>query len=495
MEKKLINHTLKINLPGGIAATGELLEILKIAKAAGLQQVRFGTRQQLLLEVSDDELTELQDHFTMYDISYEVDAENYPNIISSYVTEDIIFNANWLKEGVYKDIIDLFDYQPRLKINLADNKQTFIPFFTGNLNFISADVSNFWYLYVRFPKTDQLYCWPSLIYTEDIPGISKIVEEIILTETKLYYDQPAIDGYSLFQKVNEVSAFLNQSPTQPLILPDFHLPFYEGFNRYGNQKQWLGIYRRTELFPVDFLIDICMLCNETRIGQLYTTPWKSVVIKGIEQADRNAWGTILNRHRINVRHAANELNWQVEDLCPEGLVIKRQLVKEFEEADTRTYRLCFAVKTRRKSGLFGSVIIKKQHDNRKTDGLFEILHTRDFNPNSKDFVVFKRNLQKNNIHTYLMQLCDQFYELQNNDDQQSINIKVAAEADTTSVTPKQVYQCKNCFTVYDEFYGDEAQSIVPGTKFETLKHYHCPVCDAPTTDFNLIDSLTQSIVK
>lgn len=477
---------IKINLPGGIVPAGELLDILTKAQSAGVSDVRFGNRQQLLFAVDADELEDLKNDLLISDFNYEIDRDEYPNIVSSYVTEDIIYNANWLKEGVYKDILDLFDYEPQLKINLADNSQTFIPFFTGNLNFISSDISNYWYLYVRFPKTNILYCWPSLVYSEDIPGISKLIEKEILSNRKQFYDQPVIEGSILHKKISAKSKFLIQPYSNPLQLPEFSLPFYEGFNRYSNNKLWLGIYRRNELFPVAFLKDICSLCLETRIGQLYTTPWKSIVIKGIDQLGRAALGDILNRYRINVRHAANELNWQVEDLCDEGLELKRQLVREFEEADTRTYRLCFAVKTKLKSGLFGSVIINKQKNTKLGEPLFEILHTRDFNPNSKDFVVFKNNVLRQSIGLHLAQLCDRFYEMQTGNGAKQSVVLTETVAGNPVANDKQVYQCKNCLTVYDETYGDSVNNVSAGTKFEDIDHYICPTCDAPKQDFILL---------
>ena len=66
-------------------------------------------------------------------------------------------------------------------------------------------------------------------------------------------------------------------------------------------------------------------------------------------------GYVLGKYRINVRHAANELNWQVEDNCESGLQIKRQIIRYFDKEDVRTYGLSFAVKTRRFSSMFGSV--------------------------------------------------------------------------------------------------------------------------------------------
>jgi rubredoxin len=483
MENTEINgHRIKINFRGGIVPAGELLDILNIAESAGVTAVRFGNRQQLIFNVAAEELEDVKNDLLIADLDYELNADEYPNMISSYVTEDIIYNANWLKEGVYKDIIDLFGHKPRLKINIADNSQTFIPFFTGNLNFISSNTSNYWYLYVRFPKTSILYCWPSLIYSDDIPVISYAVENEIMAKPHLFYDQQQIDGGMLHEQVNLGQNIAVQAVDQPLQLPEFSLPYYEGFNRYGNNRLWLGVYRRNELFPVDFLKDICSLCLETRIGQLYTTPWKSIVIKGIEQQDRGLWGKILNRHVINVRHAANELNWQVEELCDEGLQLKQQLVKEFEEADLRTFRLCFAVKTQRKSGLFGSVIINKQHHKRE-HGLFEILYTPNFNPNSKEFISFKKNLKQHELSASLIELCKYFYVLNTGEVLKTGGESAKAKNPLVPTQLYSFYQCKHCLTIYDEKFGCEENEVTAETKFETIDTYFCPVCEAPKSDF------------
>ena len=54
-------------------------------------------------------------------------------------------------------------------------------------------------------------------------------------------------------------------------MPEFKLPYYEGLNRY-NEKYWLGIYRRDELFSIKFLKEVCMLCLQTGIkGNMFYT--------------------------------------------------------------------------------------------------------------------------------------------------------------------------------------------------------------------------------
>jgi rubredoxin len=221
---------------------------------------------------------------------------------------------------------------------------------------------------------------------------------------------------------------------------------------------------------------VANLCVKTRVGQLYTTPWKSVLIKDISQAGRIDWGNILNKYRVNVRHAANELNWQIEDLCTEGLKIKQELVRAFEEADLRTYRLSFAIKTQPKTGLLGSIIIRKQ-----SPGVFGILHSRDFNPNNKDYVAYNDSLSEADLASELMQLCEYYYS-QTTNDTTSITPSGKNEVSPTTVR-HMAYQCRNCLSIYDQRYGDEVNSIAPGKRFENIESYTCPVCESPKGDF------------
>ncbi len=480
MENTVVQHLIKINLSGGIVSPGDLLDILILADKAKVKHVRFGNRQQLLFWVEGERLEDLKDAFLVADVSYEVNEDQYPNIISSYVTEEVFGPSNWLREGVYKDILNNFNHQPKLKINIIDHTQNLVPFFTGNLNFINSELSNFWHLHLRFPKTNVMYRWPVLVYSEDIPAIAKILEDKIIAITE--YDQTGhgIDGNALFEEVDAENEFVKykDDPSIPLQHTDFQLPYYEGFNKIGD-KLWLGIYRRNEEFSVDFLKEVCEICAKTRIGQLYTTPWKSVIIKNISISDRKYWSQLLNKFRINVRHAANELNWQTEDVCDEALALKLHLVKRFEEADLRTYRLCFAIKTKPNTGLFGSVIIRKRNTRNEADEmLYEVLHTKNFNPNSKDFILFKEGATATELAESLMALCEHYYRLQS-----SLSLPALNEVKEVIVDETEVYQCIHCQSVYDELFGEEWNGLEPGVKFETLGTHRCSVCDSPKEDF------------
>ncbi|WP_183556719.1 rubredoxin [Mucilaginibacter sp. SP1R1] len=481
-------YCIKINLPGGVVSAGDLYELLLIAENAGATNIQIGNRQQLFFHIEASQLEDMETDMLSAEISYEINEEEFPNIISSYVTDAIFNTESWIKEGVYKDIFDLFNFKPRLKINLVDRQQTFVPFFSGNFNFITSDVSNYWYLYVRFPKTGDIYCWPSLIYSDDIPLISKIAEKVIIDHKELFYDQQQTDHLKFHELVTAGSDLVNQPITEALKLPDFQLPYYEGFNRYLNNKYWLGIYRRNELFPITFMKDICTICLKNRVGQLYTTPWKSLLIKGINEPDRKEWGIILNKYRVNVRHASNELNWQLENLNSESLQLKQELVREFEEYDLRTYRLCFAIKMQPKTGLPGSIIIKKH----KQD-VFDILHTHDFNPNSRNYVSYKTKVKRADLGPCIMELCNHFYGILIDD---NVLLSQTADKKDDKQADKEVdyiYQCKSCFSIYDKTYGDIVNGIAAGTDFESLDTYSCPVCESGKDSFILLENRLTSI--
>jgi len=481
-------QTIKINLPGGIIGAGDLHEWMTAAERCGIKQVRLGNRQQLYCT---GEIASFTKELDRLGVVYECNSDQYPNILSSYVTEDVFQNSNWLSEGLYKDILQLFDYRPTLKVSLVDAEQTFIPFFTGNINFISSPVNNYWYLYIRFVKTIIIYPWKGLVYSDDIPRISKLIEETMLEAPSL------TNGDVLYERVHALENFIMQPVAVPLRVPDFGLPYYEGFNRYG-EKTWLGIYRRDECFPVLFLKEIASLCLQGKVGQLYTTPWKSLIVKGIVPDQRATWDFLLNKYRINVHHSANELNWQIEDMDEEGLNLKRYIIRQFDKEDIRTQGLCFAIKTKPNSGLFGAVVIRKQKNLSRSRSKwldrYDILYTRDFNPNSREYILFRKEVAKENLGAYLVALCKYFYELKIESGTILHNVYMqegpAEKATALPVACKKIYRCRHCLTVYDENFGDPLQEIAPGTGFEQLPpNYQCAVCESSKQEFEPVPLL------
>jgi rubredoxin len=473
------NYIVKINLPGGIVATGDLYAIVEAAEQARAADMQFGVRQQLFCKVGDRYGEEFLRALEAAGIFYETGKECFPNIISSYVTEGVFSKSAWVSEGLYKDILEGFDYRPAVKINLVESGQSFVPFFTGHLNFISSSLNNHWHVVVRRLGTNELYRWKTAIYSSDIPRISKALGEELGGGGGGAFTEGLFEG----------------GPAAPeLRLPTFRLPYYEGFNRYGN-KYWLGIYRREELFPLAFLKDLCLICRKTRIGQLYTTPWKTLLIKGIEEDDLPLWEYVLGKYRMNIRHASNELNWQIEDHSPDGLRLKRYLVRQLDQEDIRTEGLSFAVKLQRGSGLPGSIVIRKQAEIRpgqlKLLDRYEVWHTADFDPHSRELKLYRKDLEKETLFPYVISLCKEFYRLQSQGSPDVLEDGDRYSGKEGQAGREEVWECRDCLTQYHAAHGDPGSGVGAGTPFGSLgEDYVCPVCGASLEDFRIVEKLT-----
>lgn len=487
MQSNTINteQFVKINLTGGAISTGELVNLLEPLAEAGIKEVKFGSRQQLYFRVNDTQFEELEYTLLSLDFHYEFGHDIHPNIVSSYVADGIFNQSAWIREGVYKDILDSFDFNPRLKVNIVDASQSLVPYYTGNLNFITSELSNYWHLQLRFPKSSLFYTWSDLVNTDDIAMLSQLLEPMMLGMSV----KNASDGQQLGQKLEELTTasgkFLFQPVGQPFSEPAFKLPYYEGFNAYQD-RLWLGVYRRSETFSIAFLRDICNLCLQHRIGQLYTTPWKSIIVKDIQPATRSSWDLILDQHRINLRHALNELNWMTDDFDPSALAIKQELVHRMNWLDIRTYKLCFGIKMQPKTGIWGSIILRfisaTEHKS-----WFEVQHTRDFNPNSRDFLTYRKPVERAQLIDVILDLCEDFYKLQSNLATQQLIETTPVQVFEEPVSLITLYQCQACQTIYDPTWGDSIQDIVAGTSFDELPAtYCCSICESSKLTFSKV---------
>ena len=473
-------YKIRINFKGGVVSPGELKQVLKAAKSAHVKEVRLSLRQQLILHLPHQFARNFEKSLADLNLKFQIDSNEKPNLVSSYVAEDVFQKGNWITEGIYKDIFDTFDYDSKLKINISDNAQSFTPFFSGHLNFISSSTPNFWYLFLRKPKTNSVYSYDKLIFSNEIAKVSKSIEETL-------ENHPENDPKDIFKNIPKIISIAKE---EELKLPKFTLPYYEGFNRYG-KKTWLGIYRRNELFSVSFLLEMCDLCLFTKLGEICFTPWKSLIIKGIEEIDRKYWSSILAKHNINVRHAANELNWQVEDDSEEALSLKKELVEAFNKQDIRTFGICFGIKTVPKTEVFASIMVQR----RRTKlfnlipffNVYDISYTEDFDPNGRTKVYFAQGIQKVNLPEQLRRSV-LFYNNQLADNSiQKLTDQFSKEPKIT-VNSKKVYQCNTCLSVYDNIYGDTLANIPAGITFENLPEtYCCGVCDEPKQNFRPIE--------
>ncbi|MFN8354248.1 MAG: rubredoxin domain-containing protein [Spirosomataceae bacterium] len=471
-------HTVRVNFKGGIVSPKSLKDMLEVAQQFHITKVRFSLRQQLFVYVPYAFMASFSKAMQIQDIALQIDENAYPNLISSYVGEEVFQSGNWLTEGIYQEIFDTFDYEPHLKINLSDNRQSFTPFFSGHLNFVSSDLTNYWYLQVRLPKTNEVHAFERLIYSTELSNVCKILEAHLL------------NGYHDIASVFEQIPLRSTLPvTQPLQLPAFSLPYYEGFNRYGD-KTWLGIYRRDELFSVDFLLELCQLCLDTKIGLICLTPWKSLIIKGISKESRSLWSNLLAKYSINVRHAANELNWQVEDDSPEALALKQLLVRAFDRDDLRTFGICFGIKTIPKTEVFASIMVRQRAwkwlNWIPLFKVYDISYTQDFDPNGRTKLYFAQGITRFNLAEQLRRSVLFYNRKVAENEVKKVEKSLIVNELNKLVSAPQLHQCKHCFTVYDPTFGDELNGVAPGIPFNKLpKTYTCPTCEGAKSDFKI----------
>jgi rubredoxin len=483
--------TIIINFHGGIISPGNLYNILVAATKARIMYVRFGLRQQLFFDTTSYNIALCTDELDKLGVDYEVDTEHFPNIISSYPAEEIFIRNTWLSGGVYKDVLDDIDFKPSVKVNICDSDQSFTPMLTGNINWIaSSHIEHYWHLIIRFPKTNVTYEWGELCYTSHIARVTRALETVIKDNPSKFIDNQHASGVELFALLDRENLILRPAENA-VSLSSFNLPYYEGLNRYNN-KYWLGIYRRDELFSIAFLKKLCQLCLFTKLSQICCTPWKTIIIKGIDENHKSLWNALLEEYELNMRHAANELNFQVEDNCIEGLELKNHLVKHLSIDDTRTFGICFGIKTRKKSEIFSSILIRKRHlvniAGMSFFPVYDILCAKDFNPNERTGEVFSRGNPAFILPEQLRRAVIKFYRYRlhalKSEKQKHIPLPEESAPKDTGF----LYQCNRCLTVYNERIGELENNIEPGTTFADLPEtYCCALCEAKKEEFSRIN--------
>ncbi|MEO9474779.1 MAG: rubredoxin [Cyclobacteriaceae bacterium] len=464
-----VKDLIRTFVKGGIISPGDFLKTLLVAEKLGATHVHFGSRQDILFAAQEKSSQVLEDTFQSIGMHYEVNTFTHQNISSSYVAQDILPGKHWLASHVYHYVLDSFDYKPSLRVNIVDPSQGLVPLFTGQINFIASNQENYWYVYLRF-KSEQPAPWqmPLLVYTEDLNKIGQAIEEEDFLNSNKTYNE-------IFTFLTENVKMNTQPVTENLVLPESQFPYYEGINRLSDGKYWLGLYWRDNNYEINILKAIMERCIETEIGKVSLTPWKSFLIKGIFEKDRVGWEKLLGKFGMNLRHSSLELNWHLPALDREALELKFYLVRELDKLDVSTFGLTFTIATSDDITLFSSVVIKKDSTE---EGLFDILYSKEFNPNLTDYFTYAKQVPKNVLPSLIVELCRTYYEGMVREGRSS---KVRAITDSVQ---KDLYQCIHCQTVYDSTLGDDLAGVEKDTTFQSLPEtYICPTCGGGKSGF------------
>ncbi len=468
---------------GGILTPSYLMNVLDIVKSTGTRHVHFGSRQDILFLVAQKQMPEVSAAFDVLNVSYIIHGRKESqdqNIVSSYVSSDITSSTPWLSSGNYLNVLEHFNYQPKIRVNIADPKQSLVPFFYGHLNYIASTIKDYWYLYVRKNEKAIPERWPMLVLSVDIGRVSKRIEE----------EWSTLNRGSLPDLFDLVQGTLEYNWRKPEMELQFELitPLeYEGFGKmYNSQNYWAGFYWRNNEYDVDFLEEICRLCLRTNISKICLTPWKSFLVKEIGENDLMQWHRLLGRFGINMRHSSVELNWHLPVCDRAALRLKRQIVKKFNILDVCVHGLTFSIKTKPEP-LFSTIVIEKVPGIKflkKFDPFvtFRVLQAQNFNINTCKYEEYMPPMPSYRLPEVLQQLTLKFYAQLLKTNEKQINVPKIDKVD------KQiVYQCQNCFSIYDEKKGDPSLGIAENTLFVTLpESYCCRLCESPKTVFKTI---------
>jgi rubredoxin len=114
-----------------------------------------------------------------------------------------------------------------------------------------------------------------------------------------------------------------------------------------------------------------------------------------------------------------------------------------------------------------------------------VLYAKNFDPNSRTYIVHTQDVDKLELPTILIELSRKYFDELGNS---------VSEIDTTTAIKKEkkqldVHQCQDCLTVYNCEYGDEEQGIEKGTLFKDLPvDYCCSLCEAPKLNFIILNT-------
>jgi len=465
---------------GGILTPSYFLNITKIAKQLGNSTIHFGSRQDILFHVKEEDILTIDEAFKELKIDYII--QNDPglrnqNIVSSYVSVDVLPTTSWVNSGTYLYVLENIDFNPRLRVNIVDPAQNLVPLFYGHINFVASKRDKYWYLYLRLPNTTELVRWPVLVYSSDIPALIQMIDN-------LYFDYNIQAVNALFAESKQLADFQNENITEELKFTDRFFPNYEGIHKMSSgQNYWAGFFWRNNAYDIHFIDEICLLCLRTGNPKISLTPWKSFLVKDIKSKDRIEWERVIGRFGINMHHSSFELNWHLPLLNKRALDLKRYIVKEFDKVDVRTFGLTFSIKEKNEIP-FTSIIIQespfaKFYGPFHSFKTYTISHAVNFNPNHSKFEVYAEGVVINQVPKVLIEMTKIYYSQLN------------AKAEDTSrkefknkAKLKNVYYCKSCLTVYDDAVGDPVKGIAAGVHFAMLpKDYTCQTCDAAIENF------------
>ncbi|WP_018342758.1 rubredoxin [Cytophaga aurantiaca] len=474
--------SIQVYCNGGFVSPGELRKIAMLAQQFGANCLQLGIRQEIRFSIDKDQVEQFKVRMKLLSLQYSISVHESYNIICSALVKDILKTKVWLTEGDYRDILDSFDFQPRIAINIVDPDQHAIPLFTGVLNFVASSTENYWNVYFSLPQQKEQGWMPILIQSDKIANFSMFIQTCIQAQDKISLSELMEELYQLdtwnFKKVDSYPA-----------IPDYHFFPVEGFHTNGN-AQWLGIFNKSNEFSIALIDAICVEALESNIGTIYITPWDSFLLKNIAPTRILFWENLLGLYNVNTGHAAHELNWNMNEWNENSNEVRTYVNDYFRVKDERTEGLIIGVNNEANDNFYSIKIVEEPLFSLFGRNYFSVYHIRykeNFNPNNPVDKSFMDYVKKKNLPEFICYLTREFYRKKN---AQSEKVEVKQKATPSVIKRKEsfefVYQCTSCLTLYDPEFGDPDEGIVAGTSYDELpENYCCSICSNPKKGFKL----------
>lgn len=467
---------LQILTHGGSIAPNDLRQIVGWATDYGLTSLEVGNRQSILLNPPTNTIREdLTRRIYALSIPADLPDSGVQNIVSSLPAVDLFADTPWLTAGVYLDVLAQFaDYSPRLKVNFVDPAQPLVAPFTGNINFVASPESGYWYVFLRPSGSVRRYQWPILIESESAAAFVRSVEQHYFANAADTGVRATLDTF--YRAVMADFQGRTRKADNGLSSSSTGTPVYEGFHSMRNGNYWLGLFRKQYAFSLDFMAALCDLCRDTRIGKLYLTPYKTLLMKDIRPTDRPVWDRLLGRFGIRTNLPAWHLNWQLPNADSHSVEVKNQLLYQLDDTDVRTDDLSFAVNVPF-SEAAASVVLQRNG----SPSTFDIYQRTGYSTTNVQYVLFAKSQPLAQISQSIRQLSLAYYEkVSLGTDEPALPVP-----DPSFAAPQYlIHECPYCLSRYDARHGEPHRHIAPGTAFADLSHdYACGLCEGAKADF------------
>ena len=397
--------------------------------------------------------------------------------------------VRWLDAGIIQSILAGIRFRPSFAVNVADPHQDLLPLTSGLLNFLAADEVHSWRIAIaadhhprrgaRAPgRHDRVpYLVPSEYVAEAVRAAEETVVDADAESSRLSENL----AHAIRARLG--SRLVRADARQRLPPPEYG--DYEGVHpMQSGSGYWIGMSAGTRPFRHRFLEQMCMHAAQQGIGAVFTTCWRSLVLKNVAQEHLPEWRMLLGRHGVRVRHADAALHWQVSDRLPEARELAGTMIARLSRRSIVTSGLSFAVTddpTRHEV----AVAIRPLADERlPLSGLrrrYAVRHREGFDRHNPGWLTFARRLRERDLAAALAALTRRFYR----DD---------GEPPTSEALPPEppvekrsgTWSCATCGNEYDPAYGDPLGEVAPGTAFAALPSgwalpgMRQPACRLPT---------------